>query len=248
MADEVPSTGTMAYLICGTPRTGSTLLCELLGSTGVAGVPESYFRPPDEQSWADRWRLQRNADGAVDFREFVLAAVAAGTTGNGVFGARIMWGTMDELVARLAAAEPDIAGSDLARLTRAFGHTRFVHLRREDTVAQAVSWARAEQTHSWQDGDAASPEHPTFDFLQIDTFVRTIEDHNRAWREWFATFDIHPHEVRHEDLIADMGGVTREILDFLGIDLSAGWCPMPRSHRQADEINIGWTTRYRAAC
>jgi len=35
-----------AYLICGTPRTGSTLLCDLLRATGIAGRPESYFRLP----------------------------------------------------------------------------------------------------------------------------------------------------------------------------------------------------------
>src|SRR5215212_4925645 len=33
----------MAYLVCATPRSGSTLLCELLGSSGVAGTPAEYF-------------------------------------------------------------------------------------------------------------------------------------------------------------------------------------------------------------
>ena len=35
-----------------------------LRSTGVAGRPESYFRQPDEESWADRWGLDRSADGS----------------------------------------------------------------------------------------------------------------------------------------------------------------------------------------
>jgi len=42
-----------AYLICGTPRTGSTLLCDLLPSSEIAGRPESYFRLTDEQAFAD---------------------------------------------------------------------------------------------------------------------------------------------------------------------------------------------------
>ncbi|HMF66717.1 MAG TPA: Stf0 family sulfotransferase, partial [Phyllobacterium sp.] len=33
-----------SYVICGTPRSGSTLLCDLLESTGIAGRPASYFR------------------------------------------------------------------------------------------------------------------------------------------------------------------------------------------------------------
>ena len=37
------STIERAYLVCATPRSGSTLLCELLKETGVAGRPEEYF-------------------------------------------------------------------------------------------------------------------------------------------------------------------------------------------------------------
>src|SRR3954447_11167479 len=33
----------LAYLVCATPRSGSTLLCELLKSTGLAGRPAEYF-------------------------------------------------------------------------------------------------------------------------------------------------------------------------------------------------------------
>src|SRR4051812_39199959 len=33
----------LSYLVCATPRSGSTLLCELLSATGVAGRPQEYF-------------------------------------------------------------------------------------------------------------------------------------------------------------------------------------------------------------
>lgn len=32
-----------SYLVCATPRSGSTLVCHALGETGVAGRPEEYF-------------------------------------------------------------------------------------------------------------------------------------------------------------------------------------------------------------
>src|SRR3954468_249168 len=32
-----------SYLVCATPRSGSTLLCEALCNTGVAGRPAEYF-------------------------------------------------------------------------------------------------------------------------------------------------------------------------------------------------------------
>ncbi len=42
-----------SYLICATPRSGSTLLCGLLESSGVAGHPASYFNR-DGSEWVRR--------------------------------------------------------------------------------------------------------------------------------------------------------------------------------------------------
>jgi len=35
------------YLICFTPRSGSSLLTEVLSSTGIMGYPEEYFNAND---------------------------------------------------------------------------------------------------------------------------------------------------------------------------------------------------------
>ena len=32
-----------SYIVCATPRSGSTLVCHALEETGVAGRPEEYF-------------------------------------------------------------------------------------------------------------------------------------------------------------------------------------------------------------
>jgi trehalose 2-sulfotransferase len=77
-----------SYLICATPRTGSSLLCGLLDSTGVAGHPESWFRRQDEREFAVRWGIADPPDGAFGDADYFLAAAAAGSTANGVFAAR----------------------------------------------------------------------------------------------------------------------------------------------------------------
>jgi LPS sulfotransferase NodH len=235
-----------AYLICATPRTGSTLLCALLRSTGVAGRPESYFRVPDEPRWAERWQLPRDPAGSFDYLGYVRAALAAGTTPNGVFGARVMWGTLEQVVARARGACPDLPGTDLDLLTNAFGRTRFIHLRRNDTVAQAVSWARAEQTGYWQPGDPAPAREPRFDHHQIDGLMGTIEEHNGGWRDWFAAHDVQPYLLRYEDLAADPLGATRAVLDYLGLRLPTGRVITAPHRRQADRVNQDWTIRYSA--
>jgi len=153
-----------SYLICATPRSGSTLLCGLLESSGVAGRPASYFNRRGLHDYADVWRIARPRDGRID-EAYVRAALAAGKTSNGVFGGRIMAETLPELIGDLAAADSGSAVTDLGLLSAQLGRLRFVHLRRRDVVAQAVSWAKALQTYYWHPGEAVKPggQRPHYD-------------------------------------------------------------------------------------
>ncbi len=228
--------------MCGTPRTGSTYLCDLLASTGVAGQPESYFREPDQQDWARRFGVPVSGDGSFDYRCFVTGAVRAGTSPNGVFAARVMWTTLDPVVQGLTGSAP--SRRDLDVLSNAFGPLLFVHLRRSDVIGQAVSWARAEQTGYWQPGDTAQAE-PRLDVGQLDGLVRTIGEHNAAWRAWFAQQGVQPHRVSYEDLIENPRQAVLGILDRLGVKAPSGWRPRSAHVRQADEVNREWARRYR---
>src|SRR3712207_137616 len=159
-----------SYVLCGTPRTGSTLLCSLLYSTGVLGRPESYFRELDEVAWAARFGLATEGGRVRDYRAFVNAAHSAGASDNGVFGVRIMWGSLERVIEGLGGGPGE---SDLPILEEALGPLTFVHLRREDIAAQTVSWCRAEQTGYWQQGDVITQEpHP--DIAQTGVLMRTI--------------------------------------------------------------------------
>ena len=55
--------------------------------------------------------------------------------------------TLPELISGLAAAASRPAVTDVDLLSAQLGRLRFVHLRRRDVVAQAVSWAKSLQTH-----------------------------------------------------------------------------------------------------
>jgi len=169
-----------------------------------------------------------------------------------VFGAKLMWGTLDELVVKLGRVFPDLAGDDAGLLGRAFGRTGFVFLRRADVVAQAVSWLRAEQTGTWYvggngeiGGSAAAGGPPSFDAGRISRLVRVIGEHNTAWEAWFASAGIRPHRVSYEELDADIARVTLGILDFLGLNAPDERVILPRHERQADELNARWIERYR---
>ena len=78
-----PSRG---YLICGQERTGSTLLVQMLSATQVAGNPIEYFNPVMQ----DQPRL-RKILGDSNLLDGFAKILDAGTTPNGVFGAKIHW-------------------------------------------------------------------------------------------------------------------------------------------------------------
>ncbi|PWN01411.1 hypothetical protein DJ010_17780 [Nocardioides silvaticus] len=231
------------YIICATPRTGSTLLCRLVASTGVLGRPESFFREPDEASWALRFNLRTVGPRVEDYRDFVRAVRDAGTTPNGVFGARIMWGSVGRIRRGLKAP---IHQSDLAALQEAFGSLRFVHLRRSDEIGQAVSWTRAEQTGYWQEGDSVQgPAEP--DVTRMVQLVRTIRQHNASWRSWFAQNGIEPHHLDYEDLTQRPDVALREIAALVGLSAPLIWKVEGLPARQADRMNAKWSALLRDA-
>jgi LPS sulfotransferase NodH len=230
-------------LLCGTPRTGSTLLCDLLASTGVAGRPESYFREPDAQMWADRFGVSAVGGRPSDYQQFVVAAVRAGSTPNGVFAARIMWGTMRVLVEGLDPRRS--RRGDVRVLTDTLGPLRFVHLRRRDVIGQAVSWARAEQSGFWQPGDTRTGE-PHFDPDQIGELVERIHSHNAAWSAWFAEQGVKPVDVEYESVVDAPRSTVDLILRAIGAECPAGWSPTVPHIKQADAMNRDWVQRYLA--
>jgi LPS sulfotransferase NodH len=107
---ELPTSPSSSYLVCATPRSGSWLLCGLLDGTGVAGRPHEWF-------WRDTREANERTWGVSGDLPYHTRAKDAGTTPNGVFGAKVMWSYLDAVVASLGSSSEDT--SDLARSSEA---------------------------------------------------------------------------------------------------------------------------------
>jgi LPS sulfotransferase NodH len=229
----------ISYFVCGTPRSGTNLLTGLLRSTGVAGKPEEFFWREVIADWGRDWRTDT-------FREYLAAAARDGATPNGVFAAKVMWGQMGAFLGLLRTLPGEPADSDRALIERSFPGARFVWMRRRDTVAQAVSWTKAEQTGVWYDhADGAPARDPQFDAETIEHHLGEIAEHNDGWAGWFAANGVEPAPVFYEDLVADGPGVTRAVLGFLGLEVPDGVAIAAQTTRQADALNDEWIERYR---
>ena len=73
------------YMICTSPRSGSTLLCRLLRETGVAGRPGSYFHGATLKDWAENLDLPSDPP---DITQIIDAALLKGRAFGSVFGVR----------------------------------------------------------------------------------------------------------------------------------------------------------------
>jgi hypothetical protein len=117
------------YMLCASPRSGSTLLCDMLSRTGVAGAPASYLRPASIAWYSTEWRVPAS-QGAWDER-YLAAIRHHSANGSGCPALRIMWSDMPAVLARLQTIDPTLI-SDRARVQHLLGIEHFVHLRRND--------------------------------------------------------------------------------------------------------------------
>ncbi len=155
--------------------------------------------------------------------------------------------TLPELIGDLAA-DTEAAVTDVELLSAQLGRLRFVHLRRRDVVAQAVSWAKAQQTHFWHPDEAVKPggRPAHYDEELIGRLVAAIEKFEADWALWFSAHGIVPHRVVYEELTADPLRTAHDVLDYLGLDVPLGRHLVIGHRRQADQVNADWAARFAA--
>jgi LPS sulfotransferase NodH len=259
--------GVRPYFICTTPRSGSTLLCEALALTGVAGRPAEYFEalshsnlPRQPHEYFDGATdplvaalLPAAPTGAVppelveacSYADYLDWVRAGGTTPNRVFGAKLMWGHLADLIARLGGDREH----PFDTLAGEFPGARYVRVLRSNKPRQAISLWKALQTQRWRDDgvDGASVERvPEYHFGAIDHLVGQLAEHEAAWDGAFERAGIEPLVLTFDEIADDLPGAVRRVLDFVGVD-ARGVAPVtPAMRRQADLSSLEWLERFEA--
>jgi trehalose 2-sulfotransferase len=278
-----------SYLVCATPRSGSTLVCHALEETGVAGRPEEYFealrhsgrpRRPEEyflgvEDQSIRDHLGERSVGSdpqprsplwsrAAYDRYLEWAFEAGTTDNGVFGAKLMWGYFGEFVSLLRNI-PEYRDVPLAELMpTVFPDLTFVRVVRANKVRQAVSLWKAVQTATWREDQASansasveddgSPPYRSFaeahrpqlrfHYKAIDHLLEHLLIEEASWDAFFEHSGIKPILVLYENFAADYETSTLNLLDRLDLTCAEDFEFEPRMKKQSDKINDDWTKRY----
>jgi LPS sulfotransferase NodH len=278
-----------SYLVCATPRSGSTLVCHALEETGVAGRPEEYFealrhsgrpRRPEEyflgvEDQSIRDHLGERSVGSdpqprsplwsrAAYDRYLEWAFETGTTENGVFGAKLMWGYFGEFVSLLRNI-PEYRDVPLAELMPSvFPDLTFVRVVRANKVRQAVSLWKAVQTATWREDQASAkaasveedgaPPYRSFveahrpqlrfHYRAIDHLLEHLLIEEASWDAFFEHTGIKPILVLYENFAADYEASTLNLLDRLDLTCPDGFEFEPRMKKQSDRINDDWTKRY----
>lgn len=254
-----------SYLVCATQRSGSTLLCELLKGTDVAGVPDEYFealratglpRQPRQYFHSPGMedivaRLPPATEGRAEqpgeFEGWFSYVLQRGTSKNGVFGAKMMWNYLDDFRDRVKEL-PGLGDATFHQaLDVIFPRLQIVFVRRRDKVAQAVSLWRAIQTQRWrtegdpEDGEVAA----SYDYRAIKFLVEELHRWDARWEDWFHATGRQPIRVIYEEFVTSRAATVGRVLDALGIapkEPDDGRGPM---RPQADTMSQNWVARFR---
>ena len=261
-----------SYLVCATPRSGSTLFCEDLSNTGLAGQPKEYFealkksglprRPSEYFESLDNAEIQgllnAYAGGDEDiplqvgsYADYLTQVIEEGTTPNGIFGAKMMWGYFDDFLSHVREIPTWQPVATPQLLADIFPNLHYIWITRQDKVRQAVSLWRAIQTSVWRQEDSFSARKPkphhelVFNRDAIEHLVGQITAHEAAWGHYFAENAIQPLTIVYEDFVSAQEETIRVVLNFLGVSVPDTFAlPQRRMRRQADDLSEEWVQRY----
>ncbi len=242
-----PSPVIKTYLICSTPRSGSTMLAFGLGSTKLAGNPNEYLDANVVFNWA-----QQLGFSVRSYSDYLQQLMSATCTPNGVFGAKTMWHSVRDTLGVYARLEPELASLPLYKQVAALlYHPRYIYITRDDKLRQAISLVKAAQTNVWihwnsdPSQNAAPAAEPVYDPAAIEEQLNTIIMVERVWDSFFAVAGLKPYHVVYEDLIVRYSEIILDILNFLEIETPPGFTvPPPVTAQQADSVSEEWYQRF----
>ena len=271
-----PPPVTTSYLVCATPRSGSTLFCEALAATGVAGRPAEYFeamygtglprRPTDyfeglreipaasflaDHLPAEGGEARAALGASASYRHYLAWVLAAGTTPNGVFGAKLMWGHVGSLrllparparVRRHAATEDAGERVPVAALRAGGppGQAAPVGVAVEGAPDRDLARSARARGRDQRRGDARA----RFSFDAIDYLQRQITVQEVAWTTYFEDNLIEPLTIVYEDFLEAYESTLEATLELLGVPEADRSAPALDMSRQSDSTSDEWVERY----
>jgi len=232
------------YAIWFSQRTGSTMLCNVLASTGVAGNPGEWLLETAEE---------RRCKGVLDPEDYRRMIWQKGSTPNGVCGVKLSYFEpfFTQTISHFAAL-PECQQGQASRRDVwdcVFPNCRHIFMTRRNKIRLAVSWWKAIQSGEWHRQKGAMPADAelanAYSFEAINHLLIESAFREAGIQEFFAEAGIQPLTIAYEDFIADYTGTVRRILTFLGLADKDTAIAEPNTEKLADPLSEEWVQRFR---
>jgi trehalose 2-sulfotransferase len=206
--------------VVGVHRSGSTLLCRMMGATGVLGYPDEYFK------------RRTQAMGADEICARLRLPVERGMSANGIAAVKVFENHFREV-------------TETCRIEDWYPRRTFVFVQRLDKLDQAISWARARQTKQYRSFELGKSQalYSRRMIAKALTQILTIE---AEWELYFARNGIGPVRVAYETFLVDPRRDLVAIAEALGKTIPAqAWAIEEAGlSMQRDETNAAWKARF----
>lgn len=192
----------ISYAILSQPRTGSSLLMDLLHARGL-GMPDEYLHADRIRVW---WPKLAGTGDAFDLPRYMALLRQSQSGSAGHFGIKIHYLHLRDRLRERDAIQRFMVGFD-----------RIIVLTRTDKLAQAVSALKAEQTGRWGATAPESNVEPSFDAAGIAEALRRFLFQDSRIAELELASRRPTLFVTYEALRDSLGETWAEVQSFLGV-------------------------------
>ena len=234
-----------SYTIWFSQRTGSTLLCDALEDTGVAGKPAELFTV---ETGTDLF-----AHFGVSTPEALQQKIwELGSTPNGVFGHKQgFWEPHMTYLIDTFRTFPGGASRLRAEVwENAFPNGKHIFMTRRNKVRLAVSWWKAIQSEEWHRRRGGAPSSKdisnAYHFDAINHLLEESVLREAGMQAFFTEANTAPMTIVYEDFIVRYEETLKRILNYLEVELPKGYAfAAPKLESLADDLSERWVQQFR---
>lgn len=216
------------YAIYHTIRTGSTLLCEYLRGTGLAGNPVDFCSPHAEL-FIPNCKYQKPMT-----KEFMETLIKEYSTHNDVFGCKLQYMQYKEFI-------KDNTLESLFPISPIK-----IYLTRKDKIKQTISIIKASTSGQWYSFQEARSHPLQYNKSFIEQTMNHFLQQELELQSYFERNNFETLNITYEELIQNPKKVVTNVLDYIGIEYPKDLELInPKVSKQADVINDEWEIKYK---
>lgn len=215
---------TDVLIIFSTPRSGSTFLCDLIYKNSIC-IPHEYFQFYDYLPLlAERWDCIEK--GIINKNKFINSLIQSRTAPSGWLGLNLH-GEHLLTFSKFEGLFPNV-------------NFHYVHVIREDSLSQAVSYEIALQTGKWS-SNFSSHSEANYNFSAIKQKLERIHQQNDLIKSYIKLNRLNCTTVYYEDLVNEPKAILKNLLPaYIYKDLVVE----SNLKRQSSSMNEEWILQF----